>query len=196
MSSSFDWTFEKLEAKRLQGDPLADETITKIMDSGDRGTVNKFFRQLTENDELPLDEMPPEIREYLDQNSTFPVYTDWDLIKRGEKFYQTYGVSLAIMLLCKSLPASYACRKGADRFLPRSYPSILVRYLIGSELASMLQIKKYKDSWSVSVNKMAYQFFNAWSELKDDSELAQEIARKINMLLLEGIITYFKRAFL
>jgi len=108
------WTIEELEKKRQITDPLADETIAKIFKNDDVIAVNKFFRQLIKNTELPLEEMPSEIKEYLSKNSTFPSYTNWDLVKKGEKVFLDYGPEIGMMLMAKSLPTSYACAKGAE----------------------------------------------------------------------------------
>jgi len=352
---------KRSEAKRKQTDPLADETISKIMEADATIAVNHFFRLLVENSELPLAEMPKQIKDYFAENSSFPDYTDWDLIKKGELFFATYGPEISMMLLAKSLPASYACRKGAEvlyrtgrldenrdgglnrftrrlvetsqfvidvmqsdglgadgrglrsvqkvrlmhasirYFLRRKgwdvseydepinqedmagtlmdfavypieglqeigidisteekeayfhvwrvvghfmgvdadliptnyadgyrlghmilnhqkapseagvelaeaciqfmehitpgtmfdfYPSVLVRYLVGDEVADVLQIKKYKGDEGRLLNRIAFAVFDKWDDLKDNHEIVRRLARKFNNKLLEGMLNY------
>lgn len=356
------WTIEELEKKRQVMDPLADDTVAKIFNNNSTISVNKFFRQLVENNELPESEMPSEIKEYLSQNSSFPDYTNWDLIKKGEKVFLSYGPEIAMMLLTKSLPASYACRKGAEvlyqtgrldetrtgglekftrrlmetsqfvvdvlqenglseggkgirsaqkvrlmhaairyflkkkdwdvaqydepinqedmagtlmdfavypiegleqigitlsndekeayfhvwrvighfmgveaELIPKNYndgselghlilkhqqaaseagveltkacidfleritpgnlfdfyPSVLVRYLLGDEIADILEIKKYPAGLGKVMNKVAFFIFDKWTDLEDDSLLIRKLSQKFSIHLLQGMINYF-----
>ncbi|MCC5944515.1 MAG: DUF2236 domain-containing protein [Bernardetiaceae bacterium] len=108
------WAQETLESYRSKTDPVADAVVTKIIESGETTDVNHLFRKMVENTTLPLDEMPTYVREYFLETEKLPDFADPDLIRAGEDVFATYGPEISMMLLCKSLPASYACGYGAE----------------------------------------------------------------------------------
>jgi len=106
------WTNELLEAYRFQTDPLADQTIQTIMESGQVQTANHFLRELIENEDFPVD-APQVLKDYIQKTQKLPTWANPELIKEAEKLFALYGGELSMMLLCKSLPASYTCWRGA-----------------------------------------------------------------------------------
>ena len=106
------WTNEVLEKYRSMTDPIADHTVAQIIGGGQTLQANTFLKQLIENDDFPTD-APKVLQDYIAQTQTLPAWANPDLIKQGEKLFSVYGGELSMLLLCKSLPASYACWRGA-----------------------------------------------------------------------------------
>ena len=104
-----DW----LEQQRYKSDPIADEVIAKIIEGGSLDSVNLIFDHVMKNQEIPSDEMPDALRNYFEETAALPAWANKGLIREGEKFFQEHGSQICMMLLCKSLPTMYACRKGA-----------------------------------------------------------------------------------
>ena len=107
------WTTEFLESKRKMTDPIADEVISKIMERGEKNSVNSLFGSITKDgDAVPAD-LPQEVRDYFEKTAILPDWADKDLIALGQNIYTRHGVLITILLGYKSLPECYACPKGA-----------------------------------------------------------------------------------
>lgn len=98
---------------RLQTDPLADTTVKILIEEKGLQGINFIFDQIMKNDELPND-MPETLRNYFEKSAEVPFEIDYEKVRRGERFFEAYGAQLSMMLLCKSLPATYACGRGAE----------------------------------------------------------------------------------
>jgi hypothetical protein len=108
------WTPDVLQAYRNETDLLADEVTRKIIEGGDSRNVNSFYREMVKNTTLPPESMPSYVREYFIETAKLPDFADKHLIKAGQDAFKKYGLEISMMLLCKSLPASYACANGAE----------------------------------------------------------------------------------
>lgn len=100
-----------LDAARHMGDPLADDVVRKIFESGGIDKVNEIMRTLVRNDQLVPTELPPEVTEYLNTN-VLPPTVDMASIQRAEKFFQVWGLQISMSLFCASLPSAYAAANG------------------------------------------------------------------------------------
>ncbi|WP_053406265.1 oxygenase MpaB family protein [Persicobacter sp. CCB-QB2] len=108
---NIDW-----KALRLLADPLADEAIAPIVEGGyaQIAKVNALFDQLKSNKHFPEDQIPDYLKTYFAHTSSLPDFADPQLIAKGERFFQQHGTLISMLLLLKSLPATYACGLGAE----------------------------------------------------------------------------------
>lgn len=104
---------EQLFKKRKKGDPLADDVIKKIIQSENGYQVAELFNTLTQNVDVPVKDLPPEVIEYFEKTKELPDYFDPKLIKIAQEVFSIHGPAISMILLCKSLPQCYACGKGA-----------------------------------------------------------------------------------
>ena len=108
------WTTEFLESKRKMTDPLADGVVSKIIQKGEKYTVNTLLGSFSKDDDaLPAD-LPIEVRDYFEKTAVLPDWADKDLIALGQNIYIRHGVLITILLGYKALPECYACAKGAE----------------------------------------------------------------------------------
>ncbi|PWJ43147.1 oxygenase MpaB family protein [Sediminitomix flava] len=103
-----------LDNKRLIADPLADQTVEKLIESNGLDSIRLIFDIVSKNEDLPEVEMPEVLRSYFEETAQLPEWVDFEKIREGERFFEEYGLQISMMLLCKSLPATYACAKGAE----------------------------------------------------------------------------------
>lgn len=114
------WPDEMLEKKRLKADPLGDETVAAIINSGHEKEVNNVFYCLVQNDTPTGDafkDLPPKVEKivtsYFEQTKVLPKWMDRSKIAKGERLFSLFGPEISMLLNVKSLPLCYACRKGA-----------------------------------------------------------------------------------
>lgn len=109
-----DWNGDKLESKRSQMDPLADETVQTIMSKREEFKINHLFESIVKDrDQLPPD-TPQELIDYFDKSAILPEWADPDLIALGQQIYLRHGIWIGLLLCYKSLPECYACARGAE----------------------------------------------------------------------------------
>jgi len=106
------WTDALLDRMRKQADPLADGPVAKVLDRGDVDAVNDLMHTLVRVDQLPPEQLPPELREYLEQSLPLPEWADTAKIKQGQQIFEEWGFLIILCLFCASLPASYAAANG------------------------------------------------------------------------------------
>lgn len=104
----------ELEAFRSQSDPLADRVIQTIMKRDDARSISELFDQLIRNNDYEKITLPNEVRTYFDETGKLPDWADTEKIKTGQQVFADYGPSICLLLLCKSLPEAYSCKKGAQ----------------------------------------------------------------------------------
>jgi hypothetical protein len=112
--SKFSFTNEQLEAFRSHSDPLADNVIKKIMASGSGRTISELFDKMIKNNDFKDAELPSEVAEYFNNTHALPTWADQDKIKIGQDVFAEFGPEICLLLMCKSLPEAYACKKGAE----------------------------------------------------------------------------------
>src|SRR6185436_5766631 len=101
----------QLDALRLVGDPLADETVDAVFRTGEIERVNDLMRALVRDGAPAPVGLPDEVRDYLARDPT-PAGIDRDRIERSERFFQVWGLQISLSLFCASLPSAYAAAKG------------------------------------------------------------------------------------
>lgn len=107
------WTDEFLNQKRLIADPLADTVIKEIVAEKGTQEARRLFDLLIRNVEMPLDEFPPLIQDYLNQTKQLPSWTDWNKVALAHELFLDHGPKFLICLYYKSLPILYSCANGA-----------------------------------------------------------------------------------
>lgn len=123
MHSTFDVsniTMETLDKLRLITDPLADETISKIIESGFEKQINEVFKTLVSNQSISSDtfsefdnQLQTILNNYLNESAKLPSWSDRSLIEKGEEVFSLYGPGIFMLLNVSSLPMCYTCGKGA-----------------------------------------------------------------------------------
>lgn len=103
-----------LESYRYQSDPFADQVIEKIMKAGYGRSIHELFNKLVENDDYDKVDLPKEVQDYFNATAGLPSWADEKKIEKGQSVFALYGPEICLMLLCKSLPLAYACKKGAQ----------------------------------------------------------------------------------
>jgi hypothetical protein len=106
-----------LEAYRFRADSCADFVISEIFDKVQSKDVNLLFAELFKKISMPPASMSPALRNFFEETSFMPTFLDEKLIETGQHVFRRYGPEISMMLLCKSLPASYACANGAEVLL-------------------------------------------------------------------------------
>lgn len=107
------WTDAYLDEMRQTGDPLADNVVAALFESGGVFRVWDLMKTLVQNDHPAPEQLPPELREYLAATGSLPPVED-RLVEGGQRLFEKYGPEVLMVLACYSLPASYAARKGVQ----------------------------------------------------------------------------------
>jgi hypothetical protein len=106
------WGDAHLDAMRLVGDPLADDLVRPLLDSGAAGGVVPLMRALVADDDVVPAALPVDVRSFLDETSTLPDWVDHDRVGAGQAVFEEWGVEISTALFCASLPSAYASDKG------------------------------------------------------------------------------------
>lgn len=112
---------DTLESFRKITDPIADNTVSKIIESGDDQKVNEVMMMLFRNqsfhkgmfDQLGSD-LSQILDEYIEITGKLPEWCNPTKIKNGEKLFNLYGPEVFMLLNVSSLPICYTCAKGAQ----------------------------------------------------------------------------------
>ena len=113
---SLAWTDTVLDPMRQVTDPLADAVVADVFQHGHAAAVNALLQTLIENDNLPSDQLPQGIREYLALSAQMPLWADPARIRAGERVFWRYGPQLIMTLFCYGLP--FCLRRGQGRAGP------------------------------------------------------------------------------
>ncbi|MGK7393480.1 MAG: oxygenase MpaB family protein [Candidatus Cyclobacteriaceae bacterium M3_2C_046] len=108
------WNDAFFDQKRSRTDPLADEVLLKIINDRGLEYARKTFHLLITNLELPLDQLPVQISEYLEQTNQLPDWIQPDQVEMAHDLFLDHGPKFLIFLYFKSLPLLYACANGAQ----------------------------------------------------------------------------------
>lgn len=101
-----------LDAARLRGDRLADETVTAVFGAGDTAAVAKLLSQLMRDDQQP-GALPAPVLDYL-ATSAAGIRQAAAVDAAGERLFSEHGPEIMMLLCCYSLPSSYAAKKGVQ----------------------------------------------------------------------------------
>lgn len=116
------WDDDTLDRFRKVGDPLADDVVRDIFDSGQVDAVRQLLRHLVRNDHplvVPPDRtLPPELLAHVDlravETGQRGVAGREVALDVGERMFELHGPEVLMCLGCYSLPASYTARKGVQ----------------------------------------------------------------------------------
>ena len=107
------WTNEFLNEMREVADPLADEVVKSVIESGGLDEFNKMIRHLVNNRDALPESMPKIVHDYFERTQILPAWADREKIVRGERVFDLYGPEMIMMLFFVSLPYAYATKKGS-----------------------------------------------------------------------------------
>ncbi|WP_109831456.1 oxygenase MpaB family protein [Reichenbachiella versicolor] len=114
-------TVEKLDQFRHETDPLADQTVKTIIESGFEKQINQVFMTLVSNetyDENTFSKfdsgLAETLNDYFQQSSKLPTWLDPNKVEKGERVFSLYGPQIFMILNVSSLPMCYTCAKGAQ----------------------------------------------------------------------------------
>ena len=108
------FTDDVLQALRSKGDPPADAAVSEFF-STVAGDHPKLFRHLVATSTFnERDEDLPGVSAFLAAPDPWPAWTNADLVRRGQRFFCQWGLQLGTGLWMASLPADYACARGAE----------------------------------------------------------------------------------
>lgn len=107
------WTNEFLNEMRGVADPLADDVVKSVIESGGLDEFNKMIRHLVNNRDVLPESAPKIVRDYFEQTQILPVWADREKIVRGERVFDMYGPEMIMMLFFVSLPYAYATKRGS-----------------------------------------------------------------------------------
>jgi hypothetical protein len=102
------WTDAFLDTLRLQGDPLADEHLQRLVADNEIANIQKVFAEMDSNNEIPPALTFPTLSEFFATTNSLPSGIDTTRINRGEMVFQKNAFTGALVLLTKSLPEGYA----------------------------------------------------------------------------------------
>ena len=108
------WTDAVLDPARLMGDPLADDLIGPLLESGSAAQVSATLAQIRTSHAVINEELPIDVEEYLEVSAQLPSWADTDKLEAAEDFFGRAGFPVVIGLFCYSLPEAYAAEKGAQ----------------------------------------------------------------------------------
>ncbi|MCW2875264.1 oxygenase MpaB family protein [Actinacidiphila oryziradicis] len=102
------YTDQSMNALRLMGDELADQTVATMFERGQIGKFNTLMRHFsTAGQDLP-DGLPDVAREYLHATSTPPSWVDWGEMEKARLFFIDNNVHISTALSFAAMPACYA----------------------------------------------------------------------------------------
>ncbi|KPC55060.1 oxygenase MpaB family protein [Amantichitinum ursilacus] len=110
------WSDAALDALKQTGDPLADDCMAALIAHGESAHANAVLSQM-ETDAAWPDDIPPELRAYLDATAGLPASVDMRRIESAQAFFTAFGIQFGVSLLCRSLPVLYAGKKGGAQVL-------------------------------------------------------------------------------
>jgi hypothetical protein len=111
MTSTKKWNDSLLDEMRMVGDSDADKIVKDLVASGKVESVNYLMRTLVRYDAPPPDGLPQELIGYLDTTGNVSE-EDLKTLKSGQRLFNRYGHLILLILVCGSLPTTYAARKG------------------------------------------------------------------------------------
>jgi len=96
---------------RAVGDPEADEVVRQVFERRQFSELNAFVSSLSGAAALP-DNLPTEIRAFVDRTSARPEWVQDMHLRRAEHFFVRHGLASMMALVCASLPECYTMRRG------------------------------------------------------------------------------------
>lgn len=114
-------TADALEQFRRVTDPLADNVIAKIIDSGQEQQINSVLMMLVRNSSLQkgmFASLGPDLSALLDNyfetSGQLPEWADPRLVAKAQRLFELNGPTVFMLLNMSSLPMCYCCGNGAQ----------------------------------------------------------------------------------
>jgi hypothetical protein len=103
-----------LEGLRTASDGPADQAVSTFFAESGEGHA-QLFRRLAglSAGHVPDDQLPG-VGPFVAAKEPWPEWVDPQLVQQGQKFFRQWGPQLGMALWMASLPADYACAKGAE----------------------------------------------------------------------------------
>lgn len=108
------FTDELLQQMRQQADPVADQTVAVLMQTGGRLALHGWWDAVAINGELLPGDLPDAAKQYLLETQNLPAWADRRPMQRGHAFFARHASSILSVLGCLSLPYCYAAADGAQ----------------------------------------------------------------------------------
>lgn len=108
------WDDAMLDRMREVGDGPADEVVRKVFETGELSQIRELFGELVDNDDHPEGTMPHSLFQMLEDIDESVEETPQETLEHGQQVFVDYGPEILLVLLCYSLPASYAAKKGVQ----------------------------------------------------------------------------------
>ncbi len=86
------WQDPFIAEMRQVGDPLADETIERVFETGEIQRVNDLLTSLVRNDQVPVEGLDPHVQAYLAATEETPV-TDPEMVREAQQFFVDTAIS-------------------------------------------------------------------------------------------------------
>jgi hypothetical protein len=103
------WSDEFLDSKRQITDPQADAVVDAVLgEGGDQVQFNALLQGLVSNADPASAAFPEVARQYFADTRKLPQWADLEKIRQGENFFGRFSPEVILLLMCKSLPQSYA----------------------------------------------------------------------------------------
>jgi len=111
VTSTKKWNDTLLDEMRMAGDGDADKIVNDLVKSGQLESANYLMKTLVRYDTPPPNGLPQEPITYLDTTGNVSE-EDLKTLKSGQRLFNRYGHLILLILVCGSLPTTYAARKG------------------------------------------------------------------------------------
>ncbi|HKA21541.1 MAG TPA: oxygenase MpaB family protein [Blastocatellia bacterium] len=108
------WTDEFLDTMRQTTDPLADDAVNELFNTGEVDAVEALMNHLIRDDQLVPERLPENIQNYLKTTASLPDWADTTKIAIAERLFARCGPSICASLMVASLPSAYAAAKGVQ----------------------------------------------------------------------------------
>ena len=105
------WTDAYLDAKRLVGDPLADDLVRYAYEKGYVSRLNDMFRLL--QFDMEPGKFQQRVQAYIEATHQLPDWFEQATHQRACQMFAQYEIPIMAALLFASLPMSFAAAKGA-----------------------------------------------------------------------------------
>jgi hypothetical protein len=110
-----EFTDAYLESLRAVGDPEADEIVDDFVQAAGQTDPKYLVQRLMKHQRtLPEPEQVPSVRDYFERPVALPPWADVETLRRGQRFFSTFGIHIASALYCASLPMSYTSGRGSQ----------------------------------------------------------------------------------
>jgi ER-bound oxygenase mpaB/B'/Rubber oxygenase, catalytic domain len=107
-----------LTSLRARGDPDADAVVSDFVAQAGETDPRALVQQLIRHRRtLPPDAQVPAVRDYFERPVALPEWAEPEALRRGQEFFNAFGVHIAAALFCGSLPMSYTAVDGTQVLL-------------------------------------------------------------------------------